>query len=264
MGVNDPVPGDVEAVTIGQATAVPMNDVFLSRTFLCLVQAGEKRLAGPALDAVVAREGDVVVFPGGALVTMENRPARDADYRATGLFFAPGLVARVFGDATELRGCSGPQVVVGDPDAGAVFDRLTHTLADETLPAAIRAHRLIEPLVWLRAKGVHPALAGGNPLQRLRALIDPDLAHPWRAGEVAAALAMSEATFRRWLARAGLRFSVVLRNARLERGLFLLQTGADPVSRIALDCGFQTPSHFAEAFRARFGHSPRAIRRRAT
>lgn len=253
--------GEVVAVTIGQAAAVPMDEVFVSRAFVCLVLAGEKRLAGAGRGAVLAREGDVVAFPAGALVTMENRPTREARYRAAGLFFPPDLIATVFGDiAPGPHEIPRPQIVPADPDAVALFRRLAETLADETLPPSIRRHRSIEPLVWLRDKGVHLPIARDSPLRRLRALIETDLAHPWRAAEVAAALAMSEATFRRWLARDGLRFSVVLRNARLEHGLLLLQSSADPVSRIALQCGFLTPSHFAEAFRARFGHPPRAIR----
>ncbi|MDR6145857.1 AraC-like DNA-binding protein [Sphingomonas sp. SORGH_AS870] len=255
---------EVVAVTIGQATAMPMDDVFISRAFVCLVQSGEKQIHHPAFGSILARPGDVVAFPAGALVTMENRPTRDKHYRAEGLFYPPELIALVFGDAAaRSQGGGVPQVLAGDPEAAAVFDHLADTLSNDTLPAAIRRHRAIEPLVWLHDKGVHLPYASDGPLQRLRALIDADLAHPWRAAEVATALAMSEATFRRWLGHAGLRFSVVLRNARLERGLLMLQTSADPVSRIALECGFLTPSHFTEAFRGRFGHPPRAIRNRA-
>jgi len=122
-------------------------------------------------------------------------------------------------------------------------------------------HRLVEPLIWLRAAGV--ALALKRPERtavKLRALIDGDPARPWRAADAAKALHMSEASLRRALARDGESFSRLLRHAQLERGLAALQSTDAPISRIALDCGFATPSHFADAFKARFGLSPKRIR----
>lgn len=75
---------------------------------------------------------------------------------------------------------------------------------------------------------------------------------------------MSEATLRRSLAGSGQGFARILHNARLERGLALLQTTDLPISRIALDCGFGTPSHFSDSFRKRFGIPPKSIRSAAS
>lgn len=254
----------VTHVTIGQATAVTLHELFISRTFVCLVKAGEKTFICPAAGTMTAVAGDVVVFPAGALVTIENRPARNADYRAEVLFFRDDLVAATFGHPGVSPHPVGAAFLLPRPPAApGVFAHVAETLNDDRLPDSIRHHRLMEPLIWLRDSGLHlPAHDDGAPLRRLRALLETDLAHPWRASEVAGMLAMSEPTFRRWLARHHLRFSVVLRNARLEQGLLLLQTSARPISDIALNCGFRTPSHFAEAFGRRFGHPPRAIRQR--
>ncbi len=65
---------------------------------------------------------------------------------------------------------------------------------------------------------------------------------------------------RRWLGKTGQGFAQTLLHTRLERGLNLLQTTDARVSQIALDCGFNAPSHVSDAFRKRFGSKPRDIR----
>lgn len=41
----------VTHVTIGQATAVALHELFISRTFVCLVKAGEKTIAPKSCSA---------------------------------------------------------------------------------------------------------------------------------------------------------------------------------------------------------------------
>ena len=138
---------------------------------------------------------------------------------------------------------------------------IKQVMADTDLPAPVREHRLLEILVWLKARGIRlTSTIDRSPLGQVRALIETNLAHPWRSKEVADHFAMSEATMRRWLSQSGGSFSKILINARLEKGLSLLQTTQYPISRIALDCGFKTPSHFSDTFKARFGIQPRTLR----
>ncbi|MFE3839092.1 helix-turn-helix domain-containing protein [Pseudogemmobacter sonorensis] len=106
----------------------------------------------------------------------------------------------------------------------------------------------MEPLIWLRHHGIDLAPPqDSQPVSRLRRLLEADLSHPWRISEVAQHFVMSKATLRRCLAGSGQGFAKILHNARLERGLGLLQTSDPPISRIALDCGFGTPSHFSDS-----------------
>ncbi len=51
---------------------------------------------------------------------------------------------------------------------------------------------------------------------------------------------------------------------RLERARELLQSTARPATDIALDLGFDSASHFADAYRRRFGETPGATRRVAS
>lgn len=77
---------------------------------------------------------------------------------------------------------------------------------------------------------------------------------------MASAFAMSEATLRRKLADEGTKLSEILVDTRLSFALTLLQSTAQSVTQIALNVGYQTPSHFATRFRSRFGVPPTPIR----
>lgn len=58
--------------------------------------------------------------------------------------------------------------------------------------------------------------------------------------------------------------SDLLRNFRLEKARFLLDTSALSVSEIALMCGFKDPSYFTKVFTNAFGSSPSSYRKEAS
>lgn len=252
---------DITLMTISQATPAQFTDLFVRLTFLCFVQAGAKRVQCPVNGEMIAEEGDLLIFPPASMVTLENRPLQRHSYRAAGAYLGAKMVARVFQDQRP-HPAPGIQIVRAQPHQPAtMLTLLQTTLADPDLPEPIRQHRLLEPLIWLRHLGVRLVTDDEqHPISQVRALIEADPAHPWRAADVARHFAMSEATFRRWLAPSGQGFARILHNTRLEIGLAHLQGTDLPISTIALDCGFKTPSHFSDAFKQRFGIQPRAIR----
>lgn len=252
----------VTVLPITQATAATFSDLYIAMTLLIFVQAGTKRVVCPVAGEVIAEPGDLLVFPPGAMVTLENRPVTNASYRAAGVCFSDDMISAVSDRPVSLRAPQAIQVLrAATHHPLDVLGQIEATLSDETLACPIRRHRLLEPLVWLRHHGIELRTGDADqPLGRVRRLIETDLSRAWRAGEVARHFAMSEATLRRWLAQSGGGFARILLNTRLERGLTLLQTTDRPISQIALDCGFKTPSHFSDAFRQRFGLMPRAIR----
>lgn len=253
---------EVSLLSITQATRATFPDLYFGLTVLIFIQIGSKRVLCPHKGELAGEAGDVLIFPPGSLVTLENRPIPNQPYRADGVCFSHDLVDAVFADMGPHDEQPGIQLLRAKPhQPGRVLALIKETLADETLPPVIRRHRLLEPLLWLRHHGVHlPVQGEKQPLACVRRLIEVDLSHPWRTAEVAAHFAMSEATFRRWLTPSGHGFSRILLNSRLERGLTLLQTTDRPISAIALDCGFKTPSHFSDSFKKRFGIKPRCIR----
>lgn len=258
---------DVTLLEITQATTATFTELYIRHTFFFFIQSGSKRVLCSTSGEVIGQEGDLMIFPPGAIVTMENRPIMENHYRAVGVSFSDSLIETVFaGERAQGRTRGGKddviQLVRAEPEApAALLAVLRDTLERSDLPEPLRRHRLMEPLVWLRHRGYGlSARPDESPMGRVRRLIETDLSRSWRASEVAEHLAMSEPTMRRVLARSGQSFAKIILYTRLEHGLSRLQTTADPISEIALDVGFKTPSHFSDAFRKRFGISPRQIR----
>lgn len=252
----------VSILPITQATTATFTELYFRLAFLFFVQAGSKKVICPYNGELIGEAGDLMIFPPGSVVTMENRPILNDSYRADGVCFTHELVDAVFADQRPRNDTPGIQVLRAVPHRPSeILDLIKNTLGNDALPPPIRQHRLLEPLIWLRHHGVHlPTRDEEQPLSKVRRLIETDLSHPWRITDVAQHFAMSEASLRRWLAKAGHGFARILLNTRLEKGLTLLQTTDAPISQIALECGFKTPSHFSDAFRKRFGIKPKAIR----
>ena len=252
----------VSIFTISQATSATFADLYFRLTFFFFIEQGSKRVFTPAQGEMVGEEGDLMIFPPASIVTMENRPVMGANYRAQGVCFTHDLIDSVYDGLPIPEKAKGVQIVRASTHQPVdILALIQGTLNNQDLPESIRERRLLEPLVWLREQGIFlPTHVEDQPLSRVRSLIETDLNHPWRAEEVAAHFAMSEATMRRWLSKTGQGFAKILLHTRLEHGLSLLQTTDAQVSQIALECGFKTPSHFSDAFRKRFGIKPKDIR----
>ena len=247
---------------ISQATTAIFTDLYIQNTSLFLIETGSKRVEYSKGKESVGEAGDVIVFSPDSIVTIENRTWSGADYRAVGIVYAQELVEQVFPFTMPQLDVPGVQILSPLADEmQAMLHTIKETLENPGLPIPVLEHRLLEPLVWLKSMGAVLSPAKYNsPIGKVKALLQVDLAHEWRSKEVADHFAMSEATMRRWLARSGESFSKILKNTRLEKGLSLLQTTNKPISQIALDCGFKTPSHFSDSFKVRFGIQPKLIR----
>jgi AraC-like DNA-binding protein len=211
---------------------------------------------------MVGEEGDLMIFPPGSMVTMENRPVLNDSYCALSVCFTHDLIDAIYADLPTPKAALGVQILRSETHHPAdILTLIQATLDNEAFPVSIRQHRLIEPLIWLHERGIYlPTQVQDQPISKVRSLIETDLSHLWRTDEVAEHFAMSEATMRRWLSRTGHGFAKILLHTRLEYGLSLLQTTDAPISQIALDCGFKTPSHFSDAFKKRFRIKPKDIR----
>ena len=252
----------VSVLDITQATTATFADLYFRQTFLFFIERGSKLVSDSVHGDLVGKAGDLMIFPAGVMVTMINRPLMDQSYKATGVSYTRELTETVFPRRAQMSATPTVRILRADehrPDR--VLRLLRDSLTENNLPQAIRESRVLEPLVWLKSKQIDvPTHGEDSPVSQVRRIIDTDLSYPWRARDVASELAMSEASMRRWLATSGQGFARILQNSRLERGLTLLQTTQAQVSAIALECGFKTPSHFADAFRQRFGIKPKDIR----
>ena len=254
---------NVSVVSISQATTATFTELYFQQTFLFFIQVGSKRVLCPINGELIGNAEDVMIFPPGSMVTMENRPVLDDNYRATGVCFPHHIVKAVFSNEKSNVKLAGIQIFQDDTNQSCqILNTIKATLSDTKLPEPIRQHRLLEPLIWLKHKGIYLSPhEDEKPLSKVRRLIETDLSHSWRSNEVAEHFAISEATMRRWLAKSGQGFSKILQNTRLEHGLSLLQSTDIPITEIAFDCGFKTPSHFSDSFKKRFGIKPSEIRK---
>lgn len=207
---------------------------------------------GQEAEGVGVPEGALALMPARVALDVENHPASNGPYRATGLLI-PERISAPTGDS--VTGAT------RDSRAVAAFDRALDLMRRPAVPQTIRDHAVLEVLLWLDAVGVRLPPAGPVGLtERIRLLVAEDLAHDWTAAEMARALATSEATLRRRLAEAGTGFSRLLTDLRMNRALGLLQCTDLPVAEIAHEVGYASPSRFALRFRDRFGLAPRAVR----
>ncbi len=254
---------DVSVLSISQATTATFTDLYFQHTFLFFIQVGSKRVLCPINGEIIGHAEDVMIFPPGSMVTMENRPVLGDDYRATGVCFPRHMIETVFSNEKLKSESTGIQILQGlIGQSFQILNTIQATLSDTEIPEPIRQHRLLEPLIWLKYNGIYLSpYEEEKPLSKVRRLIETDLSYPWRSNEVADHFAISEATMRRWLTKSGQGFSKILQNTRLEHGLSLLQSTDMPISEIAFNCGFKTPSYFSDSFKKRFGINPSEIRK---
>lgn len=251
----------VSAFPIEQATSSVFPDLYFRQTFLFFIESGSKRVVDKNDTELIAETGDLLIFPPESMVTMENRPVMENNYRALGMAYSNDCVLSIFPEPVTTDTDEIQIVRSGQHKPDVLLPLIKHTLSDEDLPEAVRMHRLMEPLIWLKHQGFQaPVTRQTSLLWKVRGIVEKDLSHSWTSEEVAAKLAMGESTMRRHLAKENQGFSKILLNTRLEHGLALLQTTSSNVSEIAYDCGFKTPSHFTDLFKKRFGLPPRHIR----
>lgn len=197
----------VTLFTITQATVATFDDLYIGQTFLCFVRSGSKRIVCPVNGELLAEAGDLIVFPPEGFVTLENRPMRDSFYQADGAYFAHDLISEVFSAPPRANWQGGIQILSArQKEVRRILSNVRTTLDCEDLPAPIRRHRLLEPLIWLRHLGIELSPPQqDHPVSQVRRLLETDLCHPWRVAEVAQHFAMSEATLRRVACRIGSR-----------------------------------------------------------
>lgn len=98
-------------------------------------------------------------------------------------------------------------------------------------------------------------------IMRVMLLIQARLDAPPSLAEVAEVAAFSPYHFHRlFTAFTGESLSAFVRRLRLERAANRLRQTFDPITEIALDAGYETPTNFGKAFRQQFGQSPSAYR----
>ena len=160
-----------------------------------------------------------------------------------------------------------PTVVAADPLLREVIKALSQEQDDaglprpDLLPLDARQRRHLEQVALDRLRRVRelpfalPA-ARDDRLRAVAALLAADPADQRNLAELGREVGAAERTLSRlFRAETGLTFPQWRSQLRLQHALTLLAAGR-PVTSVALDCGFHTPSAFIEAFRKAFGTTP--------
>lgn len=261
----DIVRPQVQVFKICQANTHAFRDLYIYNTMLVLVLSGSKRVVQNIENGVTVKPGELLIFPSGSFITIENRIISGGDYQAFCISYPDELVYQVF-ESKSSHTEKNKAVHINELPAGlaTLIEDLPSTLSCSSLPPDLITHKSVEPLIWLKSMGVILDIPSSKSIDcKIRNLIMLDPAKKWRINDIAHAFGYSEATLRRKLADCNTTFSDIVINVRMEYGLTLLQTTDKPISQIALDSGFATPSHFSDVFRQRFNIQPKHIRQTA-
>ena len=227
------------------------------------VQSGRKTLIGPHVHQHY-EAGQAFILAHGTQWDVVNEPAPGGLYRALILQFSAPLIERfhsLYGAqfaAARPAGCARLDLT---PAMRAAVQRAADGLLEADCSAALRTHRLLEVLLLLAEGGVVYAPSGALGWdQRAGRLIAQRPQADWTLDLLAQSFHTSASTLRRRLAACDAAFSDILREARMETALVLLQSTQLAVGDIAARCGYQSHSRFSAAFRRRFGFAPKQLR----
>lgn len=251
------------ALQIVQRSDRVIRRVPVDMSVLVVVRHGTKYVRSGDVNLTI-HEGECVAIPAGRTLDMVNEPGREGVYRADCLGFEPTLLAAFLQSRPPAPALIRQVCKLGEPPAefGETFNRAWGSLGRrDEVPDSIAEQRVTEVLLWLQLNGqAFPWEPPSSASVRVCALLRsaPDV--PWKSGEVARRMGMSDATLRRHLAVENRSFSELLIDVRMSTALTLLQGTDRTITDIAFSVGYESPSRFAVRFRDRFGLSPTELR----
>lgn len=245
-----------------QSQHLRFSQVTVTEPVLIIVKFGRKELRAPGFECVLG-PGDAVAIDHGQMFDIVNTPGPGGQYQADWLVWDPALVAAYTPSSSKSAAIKIAQVF------GGLSQQFQHSIdvaidavqRPGVVPDAVARHRLTEVLVWMETLGSHfEHRETETTSARIRRFIANAPDSSWKAGDVAAKLAMSEATLRRRLADENTTLGDLISDIRMSSAMYLLQSTDLPISSVALEVGYESASRFAIRFRRRFGFAPSAIR----
>ncbi|UYO00387.1 MAG: AraC family transcriptional regulator [Devosia sp.] len=263
-----------------------------------IITAGEGWMRLPNRDAVLVREGSMVVLPLGTPVELASSP----DMKTTPLFDLP---ATRVSERYELMSIAGPGPVTRAMTGVVAFDDVAARRLVELLPDVLIVDRWHDAAGgWVRStldlisheaadlrpggEAVITRLADILIIQAIRTWLDtaPESQTGWLAGlrdaqlgralaamhnrpgenwtleQLARIAGMSRSGFAaRFAETLGVPAMRYLTDWRLQRARLAVVEGRETLSRIARHAGYQSDAAFGRAFKQVFGESPGSLRR---
>ncbi|MBY3219094.1 helix-turn-helix transcriptional regulator [Rhizobium laguerreae] len=235
--------------------------VDLQKPIVGVVLSGTKEV-WRGINSCVLRPGDLFVLPTHVQMDILNVP--------------DDMVGRYQSMIMEIADAELPAIPARNqrpkPERGSFAVGLTRHIVDAVIHAAseladgpvrpiLRRSRLTELLALLQDEPAAAPLFDASTTQRVRSIVGTNLSRDWKAPEVAAAIGMSESTFRRRLSVEGQSFTKILRWERMNAAHRLIGEHEQSQAAAAL-VGYASRAHFARHFKSQFGANPRELRRR--
>ncbi|MEM9073029.1 MAG: AraC family transcriptional regulator [Myxococcota bacterium] len=209
--------------------------------------------------ATIRSEGAPLVWPADRRGVVECDP----DFRALAIRVSAGRLretARLLRGSDEL---SWKMCVPEDPFLTQAARRLLVVAASGASPVMVTSLQtaIAHHLILMHAAKRSSTLP--HRIQRVLAHIESHLSDPLRVADLAAVACMPRRRFARYFRSiVGKPPYLYVRERRLVHARTLLASSATIVD-VALRCGFASQSHLTRAFKAHYGETPGAFRRRA-
>lgn len=126
---------------------------------------------------------------------------------------------------------------------------------------SIRRQEILQIIYHMGYAQVSAVMGSPSLSHKLHGLISAHMAEDLSAAFLASTLAMSEATLRRKLNAEATSLQTIKDRAKLGHGLHLVQSGMQPIGRIAEQCGYTSQSRFTDKFKQLFGITPTELRK---
>lgn len=239
--------------------------VNVDQPFMVLPLTGSKRVALGPQQAEIG-PGQFLMLHRAVCVQVENLPAAHQPYQAWVIVFPWRLVelARALlathqapVPAVDAAPFSEGELALLLPALRNLLDSLNAAAPDP----ALSDHALLGVLLALSRCGHAQFLRASDPSlsARIRLLVAAAPAREWSSADFEAQLHMSGATLRRRLAAESTSLRLLLREARLQHGLGMLQSTRRPLKAVAQACGYRSVPSFTRNFAALFGVEPTAV-----
>lgn len=241
--------------------------------------AGDGRLSLDGGDTLRVGPGSAVLFASDGPASGENAFAGGQSLLCVDFRYAAGFLARI-GDSPFAKARNRREPAAGPSTALLLgfraspnLMRIAAEVARCPLPPGL-ARRLsmlargidvlseLTQLVEARSRAAFalPAPADRRRVERARTLLDEDYAGDWSIPRLAQAVGLNQRKLKQGFRDlAGLPPHAYLREQRLQAAYRLLAAGQS-VTDAAARTGFSNLSHFAKAFRIRFGTAPSSVR----
>ncbi len=245
---------------VRQVSRAYFKHLWIKQPVIFRILSGEKRVGG-GKNPQCLKKGTIGVFSPGESLDIENIPDGEGLYRAEFIILLDASLAinsKAIPTTGKKRGCVATQEFLN------TFLRTKDTITEDLhVPQTIVSHRISELIVWLNENNIFFKNNNFSTIVEIvRHLISDDVSQQWTFAKIAEKLHVSEPTLRRRLRTHGTSFTGILTDLRMSRALEMLQTTDIPITTIAMDVGYNSPSRFSARFKARFDLSPIEIRRK--